>query len=127
MQGTAAPINFNGLVRQYFLRGDANQGDLQVNLVDKSDRSRKSHDIARAIRPALAAEGKRLGAASVQVVEVPPGPPVQAPIVAEIYGPTYAGQEKVGHALRALFDATKDIVDTDDTLSAPVHRVQWWR
>ena len=120
--GTAAPINFNGLVRQYFLRGDANQGDLQVNLVDKSDRSRKSHDIARAIRPALAAEGKRLGAASVQVVEVPPGPPVQAPIVAEIYGPTYAGQERVGHALRALFEATKDIVDTDDTLSAPVHR-----
>ncbi len=73
--GTAAPINFNGLVRQYYLRGDANQGDLQVNLVDKSDRSRKSHEIARAIRPALAAEGKRLGAASVQVVEVPPGPP----------------------------------------------------
>ena len=81
-----------------------------------SDRSRKSHEIARAIRPALAAEGKRLGAASVQVVEVPPGPPVQAPLVAEIYGPTYAGQEKVGHALRAMFDATKDIVDTDDTL-----------
>jgi multidrug efflux pump subunit AcrB len=120
--GTAAPINFNGLVRQYFLRGDSNQGDLQVNLVDKSDRSRKSHEIARAIRPALAAEGKRLGAASVQVVEVPPGPPVQAPLVAEIYGPTYAGQEKVGRAVRALFDTTKDIVDTDDTLSAPVHR-----
>jgi multidrug efflux pump subunit AcrB len=120
--GTAAPINFNGLVRQYFLRGDGNQGDLQVNLVDKRDRSRKSHDIARAIRPALAAEGKRLGAASVQVVEVPPGPPVQAPIVAEVYGPTYAGQEKVGHALRTLFDTTKDIVDTDDTLSAPALR-----
>jgi multidrug efflux pump subunit AcrB len=117
--GTAAPINFNGLVRQYYLRGDSNQGDLQVNLVDKHDRSRKSHDIARAIRPALAAEGKRLGAASVQVVEVPPGPPVQAPLVAEIYGPDYAAQEKVGHALRAMFDATPDIVDTDDTLSAP--------
>lgn len=120
--GTAAPINFNGLVRQYFLRGDTNQGDLQVNLVDKSDRSRKSHEIARAIRPALAAEGKRLGAASVQVVEVPPGPPVQAPLVAEIYGPTYAGQEKVGHAVRALFDTTKDIVDTDDTLGTPAPR-----
>ena len=115
--GTAAPINFNGLVRQYYLRGDSNQGDLQVNLVDKSDRSRKSHDIARAIRPALAAEGKRLGAASVQVVEVPPGPPVQAPLVAEIYGPIYAAQQKIGHALRAMFDSTRDIVDTDDTLS----------
>ena len=120
--GTAAPINFNGLVRQYYLRGDSNQGDLQVNLVDKSDRSRKSHDIARAIRPALAAEGKRLGAASVQVVEVPPGPPVQAPLVAEVYGPVYAAQQKIGHALRAMFDSTRDIVDTDDTLSAPARR-----
>jgi multidrug efflux pump subunit AcrB len=120
--GTAAPINFNGLVRQYYLRGDSNHGDLQVNLVDKSDRSRKSHDVARAIRPALAAEGKRLGAASVQVVEVPPGPPVQAPLVAEIYGPDYAVQQRIGHALRALFDSTSDIVDTDDTLPAPTPR-----
>ena len=120
--GTAAPINFNGLVRQYYLREDANQGDLQVNLVDKHDRSRKSHDIARDIRPALAAEGKRLGATSVQVVEVPPGPPVQAPLVAEIYGPTYTAQQKVGHVLRAMFDATSDIVDTDDTLPAPALR-----
>ena len=120
--GTAAPINFNGLVRQYYLRGDRNQGDLQVNLVDKSDRSRKSHDIARAIRPALAAAGKRLGAASVQVVEVPPGPPVQAPLVAEIYGPNYAAQLKIGHVVRLLFDSTADIVDTDDTL--PAHTPQ---
>ncbi len=120
--GTAAPINFNGLVRQYYLRRDSNQGDLQVNLVDKRDRSRKSHDIARAIRPSLDAEGKRLGAASVQVVEVPPGPPVQAPLVAEIYGPVYAAQEKIGHALRAMFEATPDIVDTDDTLATPATR-----
>jgi multidrug efflux pump subunit AcrB len=120
--GTAAPINFNGLVRQYYLRADSNEGDLQVNLIDKHDRSRKSHDIARAIRPALAAEGRRLGAVSVQVVEVPPGPPVQAPLVAEIYGPVYASQQKVGHALRAMFDATRDIVDTDDTLPTPAPR-----
>ncbi len=117
--GTAAPINFNGLVRQYYLRGDPNQGDLQVNLADKHERDRKSHDIARAIRPALAAAGKRLGAASVQVVEVPPGPPVQAPLVAEVYGPLYATQKAMGRALRALFDSTADIVDTDDTLNAP--------
>ena len=121
--GTSAPINFNGLVRQYYLRSDSNQGDLQVNLVDKHARSRKSHDIARAVRPALAAEGKRLGAASVQVVEVPPGPPVQAPLVAEIYGPVYAAQQSVGRALRAMFDATPDIVDTDDTLPAPAPRI----
>ncbi len=122
--GTAAPINFNGLVRQYYLRGEGNQGDLQVNLVDKSARSRKSHDIARAVRPALAAEGRRLGATSVQVVEVPPGPPVQAPLVAEIYGPDYAAQQKVGQALRVMFDSTKDIVDTDDTLPAAMPRYE---
>jgi len=114
--GTAAPIDFNGLVRQYYLRRTGNLGDLQVDLVDKSERSRKSHDIAMAVRPALAALGKRLGAASIQVVEVPPGPPVQAPIVAEVYGPNYPAQERVGRALRKIFDSTPDIVDTDDTL-----------
>ena len=117
--GTSAPINFNGLVRQYYLRGDPNQGDLQVNLVDKHARKRKSHDIALAIRPALAAEGKRLGAVSVQVVEVPPGPPVQAPLVAEVYGPLPERQHAIARALRATFDSTRDIVDTDDTLAAP--------
>ena len=122
--GTAAPINFNGLVRQYYLRSDSNQGDLQVNLLDKHARSRKSHDIARAVRTALAVEGKRLGAASVQVVEVPPGPPVQAPLVAEIYGPDYAAQQQVGRVLRRMFDATADIVDTDDTLPGPAPRFE---
>ncbi len=122
--GTAAPINFNGLVRQYYLRADSNQGDLQVNLVDKSARSRESHAIAMAVRPALAAMGRKLGAESVQVVEVPPGPPVQAPIVAEIYGPLYAAQEKIGLALRKLFDSTPNIVDTDDTVPAPVPRIE---
>jgi multidrug efflux pump subunit AcrB len=122
--GTSAPINFNGLVRQYYLRADSSMGDLQVNLVDKSERSRKSHEIARAVRDALVTEGKRLGAQSVQVVEVPPGPPVQAPLVAEIYGPEYAQQQAVGRALRTMFDATPDIVDTDDTLPPTTERYQ---
>ncbi|HUY84689.1 MAG TPA: efflux RND transporter permease subunit, partial [Steroidobacteraceae bacterium] len=122
--GTAAPINFNGLVRQYYLRQQGNEGDLEVNLVGKSERSRESHRIATAVRPALDALGKRLGAKSVQVVEVPPGPPVQAPIVAEIYGPSYAAQERVGLALRKLFDSTPDIVDTDDSLPSPVPRYE---
>jgi len=117
--GTAAPINFNGLVRQYYLRADPSQGDLQVNLVDKHARQRKSHEIALAIRPALAAEGRRLGVASLQVVEVPPGPPVQAPLVAEVYGPLRARQLEIAGVLRALFDSTPDIVDSDDTLVAP--------
>jgi len=120
--GTAAPINFNGLVRQYYLRQSPELGDLQVNLVDKHHRDRASHEIALAVRPALAEIGRRYSA-SVQVVEVPPGPPVLAPIVAEVYGPVYDEQRRVASELRRLFDTTKDIVDTDDSLEAPAARL----
>ena len=120
--GTAAPINFNGLVRQYFLRSGNNVGDLQVNLVDKHHRDRKSHDIARAIRPALAAIGERNGA-SVKVVEVPPGPPVLSPLVAEIYGPDYAGQRRIARALASgPFAKTAGIVDIDTSVEADAPR-----
>jgi len=119
--GTAAPINFNGLVRQYYLRESSELGDLQVNLVDKHRRSRQSHEIALAVRPALAAIGRKYGA-SVQVVEVPPGPPVLAPLVAEVYGPRYEDQRRVAAQLRKVFDSTPDIVDTDDSLEAPAMR-----
>lgn len=120
--GTAAPINFNGLVRQYYLRQDPRLGDIQVNLVDKRHRSRKSHDVALAVRPALAAIGRRYRA-SVQVVEVPPGPPVRAPIVAEVYGPRYAEQRQLAQDVRKLFDTTADIVDVDDSIEAPAPRL----
>jgi multidrug efflux pump subunit AcrB len=119
--GTAAPINFNGLVRQYYLRESPELGDLQVNLVDKHHRSRQSHEIALAVRPALAAIGRKYDAA-VQVVEVPPGPPVLAPLVAEIYGPSYTEQLRAGAAVRGVFDTTADVVDVDDSLEAPVRR-----
>jgi multidrug efflux pump subunit AcrB len=120
--GTAAPINFNGLVRQYYLRQEPRLGDIQVNLVDRRHRSRKSHDIALAVRAQLAAIGARYGA-SVQVVEVPPGPPVRAPIVAEVYGPRYAEQRQLARELRRLFDSTPDIVDVDDSIEAPARRL----
>ncbi len=120
--GTAAPINFNGLVRQYYLRQDPRLGDIQVNLVDKRHRSRKSHEIALAVRPALAAIGRNYRA-SVQVVEVPPGPPVRAPIVAEVYGPRYAEQRQLAGDVRKLFDTTADIVDVDDSIEAPAPRL----
>ncbi|AMN46044.1 multidrug transporter AcrB [Steroidobacter denitrificans] len=119
--GTAAPINFNGLVRQYYLRTGAELGDLQVNLVERHDRSRKSHDIARAIRPQLAEIGKKYGA-SVQVVEVPPGPPVLAPLVAEIYGPDPQERQRLAAGIRKIFESTPDIVDVDDSLEAPAQR-----
>ena len=119
--GTAAPINFNGLVRQYYLRAGPEVGDLQVNLVDKHERDRKSHDIAQAIRPAVEAIAKRHGA-DVKVVEVPPGPPVMSPIVAEIYGPDYDAQMAVAKQVRAVFEKTEGIVAIDDTVEDDAQR-----
>jgi multidrug efflux pump subunit AcrB len=120
--GIAAPINFNGLVRQYYLREGANSGDIQVNLVDRTQRSRQSHDIALEVRPPLVEIANRYGA-SVKVVEVPPGPPVQAPLVAEVYGPDYAGQQRLAGVLHDLFRKSDDIVDTDTSVEAPAGRV----
>ncbi|MBX9630325.1 MAG: efflux RND transporter permease subunit [Burkholderiales bacterium] len=113
--GVASPINFNGLVRQYYLRETAAQGDIQVNLVDKHARHRKSHEIAQSVRPILEKLAAAHGA-EVKVVEVPPGPPVLAPIVAEIYGPDDAGQRTVAKRVRETFAATPDIVAIDDSI-----------
>jgi multidrug efflux pump subunit AcrB len=113
--GTAAPINFNGLVRQYYLRQAPENGDLQVNLVDKHARSRKSHEIAGALRPALEAIAAGHGA-RVKVVEVPPGPPVLSPIVAEVYGPDEAGRHAVAKHVRAEFARHPGIVGLDDSI-----------
>ena len=119
--GTSAPINFNGLVRQYYQRRAAHLGDLQVNLRDRRQRSRQSHDIARALRPALAAIAVEADA-SLRVVEVPPGPPVLAPLVAEIYGPDLDLQQAIGIELQNLFAATDGIVDVDSTVEADAPR-----
>lgn len=115
--GTASPINFNGLVRQYYLRAAPERGDLQVNLADKAHRSRRSHDIAISVRAAVEAIGRKHGG-NAKVVEVPPGPPVLSPIVAEVYGPEYAGQQVVAKTVRAAFAATKDINTIDDSVDA---------
>lgn len=119
--GTAAPINFNGLVRQYYLRRDSNVGDIQVNLLDKSHRDKKSHEIAQAMRKPLQSIGEKYQA-NVKVVEVPPGPPVMSPLVAEIYGLDYAGQINAARDIRKLFESTADIVDVDDIMITPAKR-----
>jgi multidrug efflux pump subunit AcrB len=119
--GTAAPINFNGLVRQYYLRSGGNVGDIQVNLQDRKDRDRSSHEIASGLRTALAAARDAHGAA-VKVVEVPPGPPVMAPIVAEIYGPDHEQQKALGRHLQELFEDTPDIVDIDSSVESSASR-----
>ena len=119
--GTASPITFNGLVRQYDLHADAEQGDLQVNLVDKAHRGDKSHAIAQRHRPALeriaAAHGAR-----IQVVEVPPGPPVMSPLVAEVHGPDEAGRQRLAARIAAAFRATPDIVGVETTLEEEAPR-----
>ena len=113
--GTAAPINFNGLVRQYYLRTGPEVGDLQVNLLDKHERTRKSHEIAQAVRPMIEVIARKYGA-DVKVVEVPPGPPVMSPIVAEVYGPDYDAQIKVAKQVRRVFEKTDGITAIDDTV-----------
>ncbi|WP_455374853.1 efflux RND transporter permease subunit [Kaarinaea lacus] len=120
--GTAAPINFNGLVRQYYLRRLAHAGDIQVNLLDKSERSRKSHEIAASVREPVRQIVARYNG-DVKIVEVPPGPPVLSPIVAEIYGPDYEGQRRVANELRKVFESTTDITDVDDSVETPARQV----
>ena len=114
--GTASPITFNGLVRQYYMRSQPEQGDIQVNLLGKHERARSSHEIALSVRGPIDAIAKKWGA-KVKIVEVPPGPPVMSPIMAEIYGPDYQGAREVATAVRAKFAKTRDIVDIDDSVT----------
>ncbi len=115
--GLASPINFNGLVRQYYLRANPEMGDIQVNLVDKHHRDRQSHEIAVGVRDRIMAVAKAAGG-NAKVVEVPPGPPVLSPIVAEVYGPDYPGQIATAKQVRTAFEATADILGVDDSVDA---------
>ncbi len=113
----ASPINLNGLVRRYDLRSLPHQADIQVNLRAKSERSTQSHPIAKSMRPALQAIGARHGA-TIKVAEVPPGPPVLATLVAEIYGPDAETQRAIASQVKALFASTDEVVDVDWTVEA---------
>jgi multidrug efflux pump subunit AcrB len=116
--GTAAPMNFNGLVRHYFLRQMPYAADLQVNLVCKGQRSAQSHDIAKRVRPAIAAIAARHGARA-KVVEIPPGPPVLSTLVAEVYGPSQERQMELARRIEALFADAPGVVDIDTTIPFP--------
>ena len=116
--GTSAPFNFNGLVRHYFLRSGGNVADIQVNLVEKSLRSTDSHELAKHIRALVDPIGKRLGV-NVKVTEVPPGPPVIATLVAEVYGPTLEGRLEVADKVKQVFESTDGVVDVDWMVEAP--------
>lgn len=110
--GTASPHNFNGLVRHYFLRRNSNEADIQVNLEPKALRSAQSHDVAKRVRGPLTDIARPHGA-RIKVAEVPPGPPVLQTLVAEIYGPDYAEQIKLGYKIRDIFEETPGVVDVD--------------
>jgi multidrug efflux pump subunit AcrB len=110
--GTAAPHNFNGLVRHYFMRSGQNVSDIQVNLAAKHDRKRSSHEIAVAARPEIQKIAKKYGA-NVKVAEVPPGPPVLQTLVAEIYGPDYETVKFIAGDIAKKFAEVDGVVDID--------------
>ncbi|MBI4348508.1 MAG: efflux RND transporter permease subunit [Elusimicrobia bacterium] len=108
--GTAAPYNFNGLVRHYFLRRSSHQAQLVATLAPRHSRRRRSHDIAKEVRPGLAPIARRFGA-RLQVAEVPPGPPVLSTLVFELYAPDAATRESLAADVRALLESSDGIVD----------------
>ena len=121
--GTAAPFNFNGLVRHYFFRQSPEQGELAINLSPKHERKRASHAIALDIRKRLAGLPAPAGTA-VKVVEVPPGPPVMATLLAEVYGPDDAARRALASKVREAFAAVDFVVDIDDSFHAPSERLR---
>lgn len=121
--GTSAPFNFNGLVRHYFLRSQPEQGDVMVTLLPKGQRSRSSHQIALDLRERLKALGLP-ATASVKVVETPPGPPVLATLLAEVYGPDAATRQKTAAELEKIFRSVPFIVDVDNSFGEARHRLR---
>ncbi|MFN3813939.1 MAG: efflux RND transporter permease subunit, partial [Aquificaceae bacterium] len=117
--GTSSPFNFNGLVRHYYLRQGTNLADIQVNLIGKHNRKEQSHDFAKLIRPKVHEIAKAYGAKYVAVVEVPPGPPVLSPIVAEIYGPDLKIQEGFAKEVLRVFKDSSSITDAGIYLEEP--------
>ena len=120
--GTASPFNFNGLVRHYFMRRGSNVADVQVNLLPKEERSRQSHDIAVAVRPAVDSIAQRYGA-SAKIAEIPPGPPVLSTLVAEVYAGSDSARLEAARRVKEVFEHTPGVVDVDWTVEAPQVRL----
>jgi len=121
--GTAAPFNFNGLVRHSYLRSRPEQGELQVNLLAKGDRDRPSREIALEVRSRLADLPRPEGTV-IKVVEVPPGPPVLATLLAEIYGPDAETRRATAAKVRQIFEDIDFVVDVDDSFGQPAERLR---
>ncbi len=123
--GMASPIDFNGMVRQYYMRQGENVADIRFNLINKDDRSHQSHDIVLRIRRDLEAIADRWDAA-IKIVESPPGPPVVSTVTAEIYGEPDTPYETIREAALAVADrlrAEPMVTDIDTTVEAD--RTKW--
>jgi len=120
---TAAPMTFVGMVRHAFLRNAPEQVDLAVQLVEKHARKRSSHEIATMLRPKLTAITAPPGA-RLRLVEIPPGPPVLATLVAEIYGPSASARDGYAAQVREAFRSTPGVVDVDSSLEAVTPRTE---
>ena len=121
--GTASPFNFNGLVRHYYMRSQPEQGDLTIILAPKGERKRASHAIALDLRERLGRLALPEGT-TLKVVEAPPGPPVMATLLAEVYGPDAATRRAVAEKLKGIFHSVPYIVDIDDSYGAPRPRLR---
>ncbi|WP_369408878.1 efflux RND transporter permease subunit [endosymbiont of Lamellibrachia barhami] len=120
---SARPFDFNGMVRHYYLREKSWLAEIQVQLLDKKERKRTSHEIAEAARATLTPIARAMGA-RITVAEMPPGPPVLQSVVAEIYGPDDKTRREVARHMTQLFDATEGLADVDNYLIEPY---QSWR
>jgi multidrug efflux pump subunit AcrB len=116
--GTASPFNFNGLVRHYYLRNKPDMGDLSVTLLPKDKRHRDSHAVALELRRRLGGLALPPGAV-IKVVEAPPGPPVMATLLAEVYGADAAQRRATAERVKAIFKKVPYIVDVDDSYGHP--------
>jgi multidrug efflux pump subunit AcrB len=122
--GAAAPYNFNGLVRHSFYRTEPQMGEIAINLKPKAERGRASHDIALDIRRRVAAEAALPEGTVFKVVEPPPGPPVMATLLAEIYGPDAETRRAVAARVEAAFRSVPYIVDVDNSYGTAARRLR---
>jgi multidrug efflux pump subunit AcrB len=125
--GTASAMDFNGMVRHYYLRQGPHLADIRVNLAPKSARSMQSHPITLRLRDELTAIAQKHGAV-LKIVETPPGPPVIATVTAEVYaepGIDYAGQIAAAKLVRERMATEDKVVDVDDTVEAPQRRLHF--
>ncbi len=123
--GQASPMDFNGMVRHYYLREGSNLGEIRINLVAKEQRKQQSHQIALRMRKQIEAIAHKYNA-NVKIVESPPGPPVLDTLVAEVYGPEDASYDElidVARDVRTRFSHTEGVVDVDDYSFAPYQRL----